>query len=458
MFFVLQSLEQLKAVYKDNWETFLANSGLKIFFNLEDHFSRDYVSKLIGETEIVREVRSASDSMSESDSVSRSTTRSQSQTQGKSVSIGTSETEGTNSSDSRGHSWGKSRSVGWNWGRSESRNWTPGLLFDSYRPGGTKSQSSGESVTKSKSEGWNTSHSEGVSHSASRSRTNGTSENWTTGTSETEGITHGTSQSWTKGMSETIQKRALITPDEIGQIFARIDERAQPAYPGLALVVISGARPVTIRRVNYFEDFQFMNLFDPHPDYPFEGPKELTVDGRRLSDVLQWFFRPEGIGMRISEWRLAVGQAVVAGQEVATILLGGQKVGYIRVPHDGIISSVAMNGLTSPVCLLFTMKYYDDGVVSIEPFAELMEFAIKLRDRLLQEYRALEKSSKKLAVVMGIIILVAVIIAGQVGELMVAVTAFAGVGITIALEMPKAKEMKKLKELLKKYGVEVNPS
>ena len=27
LFFVLQSLEPLKAVYKDNWETFLANSG-----------------------------------------------------------------------------------------------------------------------------------------------------------------------------------------------------------------------------------------------------------------------------------------------------------------------------------------------------------------------------------------------------------------------------------------------
>jgi len=42
-------------VYKDNWETFLANSGLKVFFNLEDNFSRDYVSKLIGETEVIRE-------------------------------------------------------------------------------------------------------------------------------------------------------------------------------------------------------------------------------------------------------------------------------------------------------------------------------------------------------------------------------------------------------------------
>src|ERR1700687_45148 len=91
LFFVLQSLEQLKAVYKDNWETFLANSGLKVFFNLEDHFSRDYVSKLIGETEVIREVRSASESSSESESRSRSTAQSQSESRGRSLSTGTSE-------------------------------------------------------------------------------------------------------------------------------------------------------------------------------------------------------------------------------------------------------------------------------------------------------------------------------------------------------------------------------
>src|SRR6202162_4399672 len=114
LFFVLQSLEQLKAVYKDNWETFLANSGLKVFFNLEDHFSREYVSKLIGETEVIREVRSASDSESQSESVSRSVTHSRSETRGRSSSTGTSETEGTNSSVSTGKSWGA------NWGESRS--------------------------------------------------------------------------------------------------------------------------------------------------------------------------------------------------------------------------------------------------------------------------------------------------------------------------------------------------
>ena len=83
MFFVLQSLEQLKGAYKENWETFLANSGLKVFFNLEDNFSRDYVSKLIGETEVVREVRSSSEGESESESLSRSTGRSQSESRGR---------------------------------------------------------------------------------------------------------------------------------------------------------------------------------------------------------------------------------------------------------------------------------------------------------------------------------------------------------------------------------------
>src|ERR1017187_3124363 len=113
LFFVLQSLEQLKGAYKENWETFLANSGLKLFFNLEDNFSRDYVSKLIGETEVVREVRSNSDSTSESESTSRSVSRSESR--GRSSSTGTSENEGTNSSVSSGTSGGT------NWSRTKGK-------------------------------------------------------------------------------------------------------------------------------------------------------------------------------------------------------------------------------------------------------------------------------------------------------------------------------------------------
>jgi type IV secretory pathway TraG/TraD family ATPase VirD4 len=67
--FVTQTLAQLKDIYKDNWETLLANAGVKLFFCNDDHFTRDYVSKLIGDCEVQR--------FSESDSETRGVSSSQ---------------------------------------------------------------------------------------------------------------------------------------------------------------------------------------------------------------------------------------------------------------------------------------------------------------------------------------------------------------------------------------------
>ena len=47
---VLQDLSQLKSNYKDNWETFIANSGVLQFFGGADETTLSYVSKLLGET------------------------------------------------------------------------------------------------------------------------------------------------------------------------------------------------------------------------------------------------------------------------------------------------------------------------------------------------------------------------------------------------------------------------
>jgi type IV secretory pathway TraG/TraD family ATPase VirD4 len=144
LFFVLQSLEQLKYIYKDNWETFLSNAGLKIFFSVEDHFTRDYVSKLMGETEIIRELRSSNEGRSESDSFADSQT--QSQTLSRSVTRGTSEsqTDGVSQSSTAGtsRSHNQSQSTGENWsenqsrthGTSKSENWSKGTSSgSSYR-------------------------------------------------------------------------------------------------------------------------------------------------------------------------------------------------------------------------------------------------------------------------------------------------------------------------------------
>jgi hypothetical protein len=363
LFFVLQSLEQLKAVYKDNWETFLANSGLKVFFNLEDHFSREYVSKLIGETEVIREVGSSNDSTSESEGVSKSVTRSQSETHGRSSSTGTSESEGTNS----GKSWGinSSETSGDNY--SYVRAWFFGF-FRQYdkRMGENRSQSKGTS------EGW----SEGKSRGTSRSHTDGTSESQTTGTSETDGTTHGTTKSRTEGKSETIQKRALITPDKIGQVFARIDERAHQAYPGLALVVISGARPVPVRRVNYYEDYEFMGLFDPPPDYPYTPPKQLTVEGRTLGLSLATY------GLQLGNWSIDAGQIAAAADEGALVVKTADNTtpARIRVPRAGKITAVdRRTGGDVPDGPLFSLMYYEDGAGLLDPFAEVRAFCEQVR-------------------------------------------------------------------------------
>jgi type IV secretory pathway TraG/TraD family ATPase VirD4 len=125
LFFVLQSLEQLKGTYPGHWETFLANAGLKMFFGIEDHFTREYVSKLAGETEIIRELsdpqmkasaqnESRSDGSSRTETLSKSKTdgTSSSQTKGTSRSTNTSRTTGFSESHSFNATVGENESSG----------------------------------------------------------------------------------------------------------------------------------------------------------------------------------------------------------------------------------------------------------------------------------------------------------------------------------------------------------
>jgi len=58
MWFVVQTLGQLKDIYKENWQTFLANSGLHLFAQVDDEFTKKYVSDALGETELTRRTQS----------------------------------------------------------------------------------------------------------------------------------------------------------------------------------------------------------------------------------------------------------------------------------------------------------------------------------------------------------------------------------------------------------------
>ncbi len=54
--FVVQSLTQLKDIYKDNWETFVTSSGIRVFAANEDPFTLQYLSQRLGDAEIIRTV------------------------------------------------------------------------------------------------------------------------------------------------------------------------------------------------------------------------------------------------------------------------------------------------------------------------------------------------------------------------------------------------------------------
>lgn len=413
MFFVLQTLEQLKAVYKDNWETFLANAGLKLFFSLEDHFSREYVSKLIGETEIMREVHSAGDSSSESESASESKSQSRSESIGDSASHGHSVSEGTNRSSSRSESHGTNRSSSSGQSISSSASWFPTSLLK-LAGSSSISQTSSQSSSVGRSESWSRSESRGTSHGTSDSMTTGRSHTAGTSDSETSGATHGTSQGRTSGTSETVHRRPLISPDEIGQVFARIDDRNRAAYPGLGLALIAGQSPVAFRRVNYYEDLQFIGYFQSHPDHAFSAPRRHEISSSGLE--------PYRSHIQSLSWTPAVfrGDVVLAGEVIAyahSIPVRAPRAGRIvdlPIPLDlNLTGRLALPGMSPNKPALmdslrarldphqifiggFEILYYENGEQPLDPFADLAAYCRNMdMEKVTKEREVTERKAQE---------------------------------------------------------------
>lgn len=194
--FIVQSLIQLREEYDESWQTFISNCGLKTFFQIDDHFSREYLSNLLGEREVRRQSRSGSDSQS------------------------TSNTQGTSST----YTSGRSSTTGYS--------------------NVQETMFGGQRGDKSFSDGSSSSNSYGSSHSTSQSN------------------------SRTDGWSEGVHKRPLLSPDEIGRFLSRVDDKTNPAYPGLVVALTPGQHPLVARRINYFQSAKFEGCFDPHPDHP----------------------------------------------------------------------------------------------------------------------------------------------------------------------------------------------
>ncbi|GGF35458.1 conjugal transfer protein TraG [Youhaiella tibetensis] len=74
---IVQDLNQLKMAYPNSWETFLSNAGTLQIFAVNDLTTAEYVSKRLGQTQVVERhsVRTSSQAMSAGDSGVRETLR-----------------------------------------------------------------------------------------------------------------------------------------------------------------------------------------------------------------------------------------------------------------------------------------------------------------------------------------------------------------------------------------------
>jgi type IV secretory pathway TraG/TraD family ATPase VirD4 len=367
LFFVLQSLEQLKGTYKDSWETFLSNAGLKIFFSIEDHFTREYVSKLVGQTEIIRELHSANESRSQSKSQTEGYSESRSESQGvsRSTSKGSSASQTTGTNESEGSSQGSSFGLSYQMGKSFP--FLRAKPFNAHYSEGTNTSTSASRGSSS-----------GDTFGQSLSETGGTSE--TTGTSRT--YSRSTSIGWSTsagtGTSESLHLRPLIHPDELGRAFARIDDRQNRAYPGLALVIVTGFNPMIAFRSNYFEDAEFIDCFSPHPDHQWRAALSHPVDGiGPLIAALE--AATNGRRLTIARWFIENGKIVFPGQPAAIIerVPPDSRTVQILAPCLGKVAAIAKTALPSgeyptPDGALFVVKNYQE-TTDIDPLRELRE-------------------------------------------------------------------------------------
>lgn len=198
---ILQDLGQLKRHYKESWETFLGNAGVLQFFANADLTTLDWLSKRLGQVELIRETRGTSNA----------TTTQISRSQGRTETSGWSEANGT----------------------SQGLSEMPDLSRLAAREGG-----SGFLPYLARSGASGTGHSEGVSTQK--------------GVSGGESVQHGDSSSTGSSVTETanegIHKTPLLNPDEIARLFDRKTGRQ---------IVFLDSLPTALWRTNWDQDPAF---------------------------------------------------------------------------------------------------------------------------------------------------------------------------------------------------------
>lgn len=310
---IVQNFGKLKKLYADEIDSFYSNTGLELYFGKIGDLAGDHLLKQLGETEIVKEVRSTNKSRTETQSDSRARAQGQSRSTTDSVSEGQSTSESDTSgwqstystaqstsdtsSWSDGVNWSDSRNWGQSTGNSMGRNYGPHIFFEGLKhsnnygtqlnrnQGGGKSK--GGSSTKGGSHTTGETFTEGGGYSGSTTSTTGRSsqqsKSWQTGESFTDTVSRGSSESYQigEGIAQSFHKKPLLEIHEMNVWFRDFawEDRDHPAYPGLALVRINGEQPFFVRRSNYDQDPYFERCFAPDANYGYIPLSEVPTLG-----------------------------------------------------------------------------------------------------------------------------------------------------------------------------------
>ena len=253
MFFAVQTLVQLKAIYGENWETFASAADTHIYYGFNDNFTADYVSKRLGEVEVVRTTRSGSTAINESTAMADMVGGSSSM--GRTTNISDTYTTGSSRGGSRGTNTGTSS------GTTDGTGWGPRIFFRTLETTNQFARQRGRSHGESRQTTYQKNKSRG------RTNSKGTSESETTQHSQTRTTTHGRTN--TEGWQQGIHKKPLAAINELMQLFGSIDDESALNYPGIGLISPASGKPMLVQKAYYDRDRFFEGLFDPHPKHGF---------------------------------------------------------------------------------------------------------------------------------------------------------------------------------------------
>jgi type IV secretory pathway TraG/TraD family ATPase VirD4 len=305
----VQRLGDLKQLYGEAWEKFIAAAGTQIWFGASADETAKYLESALGQAQVTLYARGVSTnrgtSTAETLTESYSHTHSLSKTQGSATSKGT--TQGQTTGGSKTSSYGSSD------GTSAGRNYGPHLFFEPFQRGTTYSRTSGTQRNTADGEQWSSQQGSSETNTENRAETTSDADMTGGGTSRTQQTTEGQSAD----LREQFHVRPLLLADEARRYLRPMEDnpndpiavqeaiREHPAYPGLALIRLAGEPdPFFVRKANHDQDPFFVRKFSPNPAFRFVPLEEQPLFGWQITP--EFFYE-----LRVDSTEREVGDRIV---------------------------------------------------------------------------------------------------------------------------------------------------